>query len=188
MSAFDLSESELAELRAAWRALRTEWTRTLFGIASAGVGLSTGAIFAADTPLSLCVSALLILAAVVFGALALFCLIAHERSADLIRHVVCRKPELAATDDRVLRRTLKRQKSLVMAGVAAVCVAALAHTYQGTNMSDQDKSAYTSRHNFSEMLELYNRQTPAPPTAKSTDAPQPESPQPPKSNDREEKN
>lgn len=188
MSAFGLSESELAELRGAWRELRIEWTRTLFGIASAGVGLSTGAIFAADAPLSLCVGALLIFAAVVFGALALLCLVVHERSADLILYIVRNKMKITKTVNRELRRMQQWQKGLVTAGVAAVCVAAFAHTYQGAKMSDHDKTVHASSHNFSEMLALYNRQTPAPPAAKPTDAPQSDSPQSPELNEREEKN
>lgn len=188
MSAFDLSASELGDLRAAWRELRIEWTRTLFGIASAGVGLSTGAIFAADTPRSIFVSGLLLLAGIAFGALAFICFFAIERSADLILHIVQNKPEPAAIADHDLRRTLKWQKVLATSGIAAIFLAAFVHTCQGTNMSDYEKSPHASAHNFSGMLALYNRQTPAPPAAKPTDTPQPDSTEPPELNEREEKN
>jgi hypothetical protein len=187
MSRLDISESEKDELRAAWRDLRAEWTRTLFSIASAGVGFSAGVIFAADDSLSPHVRTLLLAAAVVFIALSWLCLCAFERSSDLVLYVARTKERLATKASLDLTRIQQWQKGLLMLGAATLCLAAFLHTNQGAPMSDPDESRLTSPHNFSKMLALYKRGSPAPPAAQPTEEPQPVSPPRPKLSEPDEK-
>ena len=163
-----IGEHERGVLVSTWCELRTEWTRTLFGVASAGVGLSTGAILTANRPPPVTTSVLLIVAAVAFGVLACICLNAIKRSSDLIEFTLRDESVQEEVANRDLLRMQRWQNGLAGTGFLALGLAALLQIHQGAYMTHRDELANLNVHNHGGLRGVLSARSEHQPTVQPT--------------------